>query len=224
MHPTARIVCVIVMAAFLSSGDSRVVVTVALLLALSYMVTAKVTFGEVIRPLWRMRWLFLAVVAIYLWLPSGVTFEAVGQSSVENGLMQGLRRASALALLVIAVNLLCKTTTREQLLGGVYWLATPIGYFGIPRERLALRLALALHFVPRVQGNLAQAVEVAKSAGHRLSVISDSVACLMRAVLDEAEATPLHSIEIHEFSHPSWAQWLYPLGLVLVLGVVKFSA
>ena len=223
MHPVARILCVLVLAAFLSSGDVQVLVAAALLLAFGYGVTDKASFRAIMRPLWRMRWLLLGVMIIYLWLPTGVTTGTSGQTSMQHGLILGVERASALALLIIAVNLLSKTTSREQLLAGIYWLAKPLGYLGIPRERLALRLALVLDLVPRVQERLAQYVVAAKFRDNPISAMSQSVSQLMCSVLNEAEEAPLDNIEIGDFSNPTWVQWMYPLGLAFVLGVIKFS-
>ena len=222
MHPVARILCVVVLAAFLSSGEVQVQIAAALLLAFGY-AADKASVGTIILPLWRMRWLLLAVMIIYLWLPMGVTSGTDGQASMQSGLILGAQRVSALALLIIAVNLLSKTTSREQLLSGIYWLAKPLAYLGTSRERLALRLALVLDLVPRVQERLAQYVVTVKRSDRPISAMGESVSHLMYSVLDEAETAPLDGIDIGHLSRPSWVQWMYPLGLAIVLGVVTFS-
>ncbi|MEI7843406.1 MAG: hypothetical protein WCI39_10275 [Gallionellaceae bacterium] len=119
------------------------VVTVALLL-LAYQLHDQRLF----KLLRRTRWIFLSLFVIYAFLTPGVPLWSLSNTpsptidGLEDGLMQLGRLLSVLAGLSILLTLL----SREQLIGGIYSLIYPLRFFGISREKIAVRLALTLHY------------------------------------------------------------------------------
>ena len=67
----------------------------------------------------------------------------------------GLNVTVIMVLIVAAVNALLQRTDRDALLSSMYWLAAPLGWLGVSRERLALRVALVFETLPAVQESVA---------------------------------------------------------------------
>ena len=96
----------------------------------------------------RTRWIMLSLLLIYAYATPGVAvWASLAQFSptcegLIDGLLQLCRLAFALAGLAILLGLL----SQQQLIGGLYTLAYPLRYLGLSRERIAVRLALTLHY------------------------------------------------------------------------------
>lgn len=96
----------------------------------------------------RTRWIMVSLLLIYGYVtPGEAVWAAAGTySPTHTGLIDGAlqlgRLIGALAGLSIVLNLL----SRQQLLSGIYALTYPVQVLGISRERIAVRLALTLHY------------------------------------------------------------------------------
>lgn len=218
MHPAIRIVMLVVFAATLAQGGvPRLLVSIALLTIL-YGTVGAVDFAVLGRMLKRMRWLFVSLVVVYLWFTPGeplIPNLGAMSPSVE-GLRVGALRVGLLIVLVAAVNLLLQSTSREQLLVGLYWLARPLQCLGLSRERLAVRMVLVLETVPHLQFLLRDH----KRGLHGKSAVrfvGETAARYFEAALEKAEQAPCGTIEIPEGRRPPAYQWLYPV-LLGVLG------
>jgi energy-coupling factor transporter transmembrane protein EcfT len=96
----------------------------------------------------RTRWIMVSLLLIYgyvapgesIWAQAGIFSPT--QQGLADGLLQLCRLASALAGLSIVLGML----PLRHILAGLYVLAYPLRYFGLPRERIAVRLALTLHY------------------------------------------------------------------------------
>ena len=115
-----------------------------LLLAIACMLST----ARLLALLRRTRWIMLSLLLIYAYTTPG---EAVWaplaqfgptQEGLADGLLQLCRLAFALAGLSIVLSLL----SQQQLVSGIYTLAYPLCYLGLSRERIAVRLALTLHY------------------------------------------------------------------------------
>ena len=108
----------------------------------------KFSAGRFFTLLRRTRWIMLSLLLIYgyatpgtaLWMPGGVYSPTI--EGLQDGLLQLARLIFALAGLSVVLGML----TRQQLVGGLYVLAWPLRYLGLSRERIAVRLALTLHY------------------------------------------------------------------------------
>lgn len=100
------------------------------------------------------RWIMLSLLLIYAYAtPCVAEWASLAQFSpthkgLTNGLLQLCRLAFTLASLAILLNLL----PRQQLISGLYVLTYPLRYFGLSRERLAVRLALTLQYADPLYG------------------------------------------------------------------------
>jgi len=121
------------------------------------------------RLLWRARWLWLALLALYAWTVPGVLLWPSDYSPTREGLEAGLIRMLRLVLMLAVLARLLAEFTPVQLAGGLYLLAKPFAALGLDRRALAVRLALTLEQIERPERNRNWLAELkapaAKSAG-----------------------------------------------------------
>lgn len=212
MHPAIRIVMLVVFAGLLAQGELPRLLLSFALLAILHGAVRTVDFAVLGRMLQRMRWLFVSLAVIYLWFtPGDPLFPVLGAvSPTAEGVRAGALRVGLLVVLVTAVNLLLQSTSREQLLVGLYWLARPLQWLGFSRERLAVRMVLVLETVPHLQSMLqGRKPDLrGKSAVH---LVGETAARYFETALEKAACAPCGMIEIPEGCRPPIYQWLYPV-------------
>jgi len=100
----------------------------------------------------RTRWLLLSLLSIYGFAtPGEANFPGLGAlSPTAEGLHAGAMQAWRLMLLLAGLSVLSATTSREDLLNGIYLLLRPFKRIGADPERIALRLWLTLHYAEQV--------------------------------------------------------------------------
>jgi len=96
----------------------------------------------------RTRWIMLSLLFIYAYATPGVAvWASLAQfSPTYEGLLDGLLQLCRLAFALAGLAVLLGLLTQQQLIGGLYTLAYPLRFFGLSRERIAVRLALTLHY------------------------------------------------------------------------------
>ncbi len=170
------------------------------------------TFSSALPVLKRLRWLFLSLLILNLWMPSA-TFSWVPDIA---GLLLALERIAALMIMVLAAHLLLRTTPTQDIIAAWQWWLWPFNKIGFSTERLAVRLALVLDTVETVQDLYINMPS--NSTTNPIKKISERVAGLFTQVLAHAETTPFRSLEIPKLQAPPWWQWSQPLiMLVLIL-------
>ena len=227
MHPVIRIVSFIVLTAFLALGDAVIIgIAVAVLLSLSFKLE-----GHAWRPAWRllrrMRWLFLSIAVIYLWFTPGVPLIPGIPSLTEwlptvQGLWQGSLRIISLALMVTAASLLLSVTSRDEVLGALHWMMTPLGLLRFPHERFAVRAALSLEAVTQVQAHVRQALAVGGESVSPLSRIGVVTGAIFGTVTGAAECAPCESVDLSEQAAPPLGQWAVPLLLAALMAFARY--
>jgi energy-coupling factor transport system permease protein len=214
VHPVIRVVSTVVLTGFLSLGNPADTGVIAVLLMLLYSVTSISHAASAWAMLKRLRWFFVSILVVYLWFTPGepLFFPGIWMPTLE-GAMEGGLRILSLAVVVLAVNLLLRTTAQEQLLDAVYRLAYPLRYLGIPHEKLAVRATLTLQFVPQVQ----QLLEGRSFRPRSVPEAGDAFAAIFRDMAARSEAAMCEFIEISAGEGPPPYQWLFPLLLVVAL-------
>jgi energy-coupling factor transport system permease protein len=96
----------------------------------------------------RTRWIMLSLLLIYAYATPGVAMWAsLAQfSPTYEGLIDGLLQLCRLAFALAGLAILLGILSQSQLIAGLYTLAYPLRYLGLSRERIAVRLALTLHY------------------------------------------------------------------------------
>jgi energy-coupling factor transporter transmembrane protein EcfT len=96
----------------------------------------------------RTRWIMLSLLMIYAYTTPGLPLlDILGVASpsregLHDGVLQLTRLLAALAALAILLDRL----NRTQLIAGIYALLIPLQRIGVSSERIAVRLALTLHY------------------------------------------------------------------------------
>jgi len=220
MHPLIRIVSFLVFAALVATGHAAQLVFATLLVAVGYGVTANAQLKVAWPLLRRMRWLFLSLLIVYLWFtPGQPLLPAIASQPTLEGVLEGLQRISALALLALAASLLMQSMTREALIAALYRLLSPLRWLRVQPERIAVRITLTLEAVTEVQQLLAEQLrehpaDASRNPVARISAVS---AGLFQAVIVRAENTPCTTLNITTGDRPPTVQWLMPLALSGIL-------
>lgn len=94
----------------------------------------------------RTRWIFFSLLLIYAFATSGEALWSWEYAPTREGLVDGLLQLGRLVCVLAGLSMLLTLLSREQLIGGLYALAYPARYLGLSRERIAVRLALTLHY------------------------------------------------------------------------------
>ncbi|MFM2407849.1 MAG: hypothetical protein RL358_591 [Pseudomonadota bacterium] len=106
---------------------------------------ARIKFAQLIR---RTRWILLSLFVIYAYVtPGQAVLPLLGVwSPVREGLQDGAAQLLKLLAALASLAILLEKLPRLQLIAGLYSLFAPLKFFGISRERCAIRLALTLHY------------------------------------------------------------------------------
>jgi len=155
LHPAVKIMAFILMAILIQHSKLRalVVLAVVLLLALFYFRVSR--FMAMIR---RMRWLFLSMLIVYAYTTPGeyLNHWPFDMAPSYEGLRDGFYQIARISLVLASISLLMATSTRENLMTGIYALIKPLSFLGISPERFTARLYLTLQYMDQVkkQSNL----------------------------------------------------------------------
>ena len=169
----------------------------------------------------RMRWFLLSIILIYAWLTPGPPLLSSHELSTllptTTGLLQGSQRLLALVLIVSAVHWLLFVTPRNQLVAALHWLAAPLSLMGVSRQRVAVRMALVLSHVIKVQEMVADQVKQAGISKGDLRGYANVTAKLVEEVIGQAEQSPCEEIEINIADKPAVWQWVWPMSLTVAM-------
>jgi len=121
------------------------------LLALSaclFGLALKVSAEKLLSLLRRTRWILFSLLMIYAFTtPGSAIFPLLGVvSPTREGLLDGLLQLGRLLSVLSGLAILLALLSLTQLISGLYALAYPLSWFGLSRERIAVRLALTLEY------------------------------------------------------------------------------
>lgn len=96
----------------------------------------------------RTRWIMLSLLLIYAYAtPGDAVWAPLSEfSPTYEGLLDGMLQLCRLACALASLAILLTVLSQQQLVSGLYTLAYPLRYVGLSRERIAVRLALTLHY------------------------------------------------------------------------------
>jgi energy-coupling factor transport system permease protein len=143
LHPATQILiwCVLV-AAMQFLTPAALFVSGALALSLAFALSRH-KFLQLVR---RTRWILFSLWLIYAYsTPGQALWDAPFSPSVE-GLLDGGLQLTRLLVALAGLAILLERLPRQQLMAGLYSLFAPLEWLGMSRERLAVRLALTLHY------------------------------------------------------------------------------
>lgn len=224
IDPVIKIVSFLIFAAAVAFGGALEQTLGAALLLITHVAFLRAQLAPALRMLRRMRWFFLSIAVVYLlFTPGRLLFATWPWGPTYAGLAEGGQRIAALVLIVLAVNLLLRTTERGELISAILWCLWPLAWLGLPRERLAIRIALTLEAVEGVQviyrrRDTPQTIQPGLRA--RLARVGATASRLVEQVLLMAETVPLQALEVPQPRTPPPVQWLLP---VLLGGMFAYA-
>lgn len=112
------------------------------------LVTLAVSRHKFIQLLRRTRWVMLSLLLVYAFSATGEPlFEVLGAfSPTREGLTDGALQLTRLLAALAALAVLLDRLHRQALIAGLYTLFAPLCWIGLSRDRVAVRLALTLHY------------------------------------------------------------------------------
>jgi|SRR3989338_7135320 len=149
MHPLIRIICLIAFAILLQLALWPVLGTAGALLLMALAWRGASTFYVLMR---RARWLLLSILLIYAYATPGEFLPGLADhlAPTYEGLQAGLTQMGRLTAMLAALSVLLASSSRQDIMVGVYLLLQPLRPLGIAPERFAARLWLTLHYVETI--------------------------------------------------------------------------
>ena len=146
MHPLVRIVCLVAFAVALQLVHWQLLATACLVLPVLLVWRGNAIFLVLLR---RARWLMLSILLIYAFATPGEYLPGFPDYAAPTyeGLRTGIVQMARLAAMLGALSLLLATSSREDIMVGVYLLLQPLRVLKLAPERFSARLWLTLHYV-----------------------------------------------------------------------------
>jgi energy-coupling factor transporter transmembrane protein EcfT len=144
-HPAAQILTWCLLVAILQFLALEILLIAAGFVLLIALLLSAHKLMQLLR---RTRWIMLSLLLIYAYttpgqpLLDGLGMFSPSREGLSDGVLQLIRLLSALAGLAILLDRL----HRQHLIAGLYILFAPLRLIGVSRERVAVRLALTLHY------------------------------------------------------------------------------
>lgn len=161
LHPANRLALWFWLASLLPWLERQFLYGVAASLLGLTLIFARARF---LRALPRMRWLLLALGAIYGWTSPGEYLWSGWFSPTYEGLQLGLAQTMRLLAIAASLQLLLTKLDRPAIFAGLHTLAKPLDWLGLSRDRMALRLTLTLEMME----NLLETRQPIKQLMHEL--------------------------------------------------------
>lgn len=144
-HPAAQILAWCLLVAAMQMLTLTALLAAAVPVLLSALALSKHKFIQLLR---RTRWIMLSLLLVYAYSTPGeplldaLNMFSPSREGVADGVLQLTRLLAALAGLAILLDRL----HRQSLIAGLYTLFAPLRWSGLSRDRVAVRLALTLHY------------------------------------------------------------------------------
>ncbi len=144
-HPAAQILTWCLLVGIMQALTLDAALIAAGLVLLCAFALSRHKLGQLLR---RTRWIILTLLLIYAYsTPGQPLLDAFGAvSPTREGLADGASQLARLLAALAALAILLDRLHRLQFIAGLYTLFSPLRWLGLSRERLAVRLALTLHY------------------------------------------------------------------------------
>lgn len=220
LAPAVRIACVVAYASGVARGHLPALALAVPLLLVPWLVVGVQHARPGLRILRRLRWLLLSIAVLYGWFTPGAPIAPVPASPTWEGVAEGVQRASALVLIVMAVQLLLHTTSREELLAAAVWIPRRCGATSATQERLALRMVLTLRACQTAESLIRDALRTEPAADEREPAserVGGVAARVWREALKRAHDEPCDELTLPCATAPPGLQWTVPAMLAMAL-------
>jgi hypothetical protein len=152
--------------------------------------------------LYRMKWFFISIFILYWFFLPTEGVQSLDDDTIKN-IIPIAYRITILATIIFSVNLLIKTTTKEEVISSVYLLIKPLTLLGVNINTFLIRAYLTLDLVEYLNREL----KTRKSKSQK--IVPFISAWLKNSMLLEVE-----NISIEKLAYPILVQWLIPAFLI----------
>ena len=151
MHPFVKILCFIMM---LLLSNVLGISMIWLLCILVTVFALKIHYIKFLRVIKRMRWLFISIFIIYAFGTPGeyIQFFPANYAPTFEGCSLGALQIAKLLIALASLNILFSTSSKEDLMVGLYLLLSPLKLARLNIERFTARLLLTLDYVEELTG------------------------------------------------------------------------
>jgi energy-coupling factor transporter transmembrane protein EcfT len=139
MHPLVKILLLVLILSLMNFLSNQ---SIWVLCSLVCMLATWLQFGNLVRVVKRMRWLFASIFIIYAFGTPGeyIQWFPVNVSPTYEGCNQGLLQIAKLLTAIASLSMLFSTSSKAHLMAGLYLLLSPLKWLGFNVERFtALR-------------------------------------------------------------------------------------
>ena len=222
MHPAIRIINFLILLGVLAHAQLIISLSILLLAISFFRRDTKSALSQATKLYWRLRWLLLSIVILYLVVIPGTplipTYENWQPS--REAILLVFQRLVAWWTIVFIFALFSQRTTLMQWQSGIYTLLTPFAVMGLPVEQLLVRMTLTLQAVNSLQHYLLTNTQSASRLTWTGFIAR--VKELIRFTSDQAEHAPLQTIEINILPMPHWSHWFVPVMLLMAFVLLRW--
>lgn len=146
MHPFVKILTFILILLLMNFLSNQLLWLLCLLVCAF---AARLQFKNFLRVVKRMRWLFISIFLIYAFGTPGEYIQQFPASFAPTfeGSILGFLQIAKLLIALAALSILFATSSKENLMVGLYMLLSPLKSLGFNVEQFAARLLLTLDYV-----------------------------------------------------------------------------
>lgn len=220
MHPVIRIVTCISFIFTIASATWPVLVFFSLVVLGFSLVVDREAISKTIRMAWRLKWLMLSILVLYLWWTPGQPLSILGWHMdsawwpSSEGFILAAHRVGVLLLIIFSVQLLLIRSSINELIAALDWLVTPLRWFGITTAGFALRCALTIKELPGIRQTVRESMQ-ASNQGRPFARMVTFLTVVYDKSVTGRTGQP-ESIEVPHIEPPGLAQWLLPVAILLV--------
>ena len=207
MHPVIRITTFLIIAVLLARAHPMQMGWVLCVIGLTFVFESGKGLSAAVKLLWRVRWLLLSILMIYVWMPVGTFSES---------LWLAFHRIALLATMLFALQALVLNMQRDDIVIGLYVVLLPLGFIGFSREQLVMRLILTMDSVKQLPTVLELPVATNSKTNSRLKRITERLISAITRILSYSEDVSHDAICIEtDNTVPLW-QWLVPVLILFI--------
>jgi hypothetical protein len=212
-HPALRILSFLVWIVLLSRLGPIPLLAATVVIVATCLMLPGLSTAPAFTLLYRARWLFLALLVVYLGFTPGVPLiEGLGLPSRE-GLLAGARRVLALGTVILSVSVLLQSTPRRQLVAGLQGLLHPFACFAPELLRLAPRLVLVLDAAAEIRRDRPE-LAAGSQPGSWLDRVAGTLAVHYETALTRARRQAPLTMELEARPAPAIVDYLVPVLLL----------
>lgn len=150
LHPAIKIALFVLMAVMIPNFRLPALLGLAVVLVMTLIFFRVSGFISTLR---RMRWLFLSMLLVYAYTTPGEYLSSwpVDFAPSYEGLRDGCYQIVRVSLVLAGISILMATSSRENLMVGIYTLIKPLRFLRVSPERFTARLYLTLQYIEKVK-------------------------------------------------------------------------